>query len=244
MQTASEYGCNCVAYVDARQVQDKLDTVVGPNNWRTRYETIDGQLFCHLGIWDAEKKEWVEKSDTGTESMADKEKGQVSDAFKRAAVQWGVGRFLYSLGIKKTKSIKNNRGKFVPAENGKQIWDLTKHFKTDRPVAAPARPAVKAAPISMDAEPKTDTYTQSGRPERYSADKANGSYKTHTLSADTLERIKTLKRDGTEGKAVLINYLAKYNEANKTSLNASELKTDAIVNSLIDFIDNTPPAEL
>ena len=51
---------------------------------------------CTIYIWDKEKTEWVGKEDTGVESFADKEKGLASDSFKRAAVNWGIGRSLYS----------------------------------------------------------------------------------------------------------------------------------------------------
>jgi len=250
VQTAAEYGCNCVAYVDARQVQDKLDEVCGPNNWQTKYETINGQLFCHLGIWDDVKEEWTWKSDTGSESMAEKEKGLVSDAFKRAAVQWGVGRFLYSLGIKKTKAIKDNRGKWVPAENGKRIWDLTAHFKSDKvvsPTSGQSGTPDLLSPVSASTTlpATTDTYTQEGRPDRYSKEKANASYdKSHAISPDTMAKIRELNRDGKKGGDVLKSYLPKYNESKGTKYVASDLKTDELINSLIEFIDDNAPSDI
>jgi hypothetical protein len=57
---------------------------------------INGNLYCHVGIYSADKKEWVWKSDCGTESNTEKEKGEASDAFKRACVNWGIGRELYT----------------------------------------------------------------------------------------------------------------------------------------------------
>jgi len=247
VQTASQYGCNCVAYVDARQVQDKLDDVVGAENWQTKYEAIDGQLFCHLGIYNEDTHEWVWKSDTGTESMAEKEKGQVSDAFKRAAVQWGIGRFLYSLGIKKTKSTKNNKGKYVPSatEGGKQIWDLTAHFKADKATPTPARPtpasvsaqAPASAPVNVN---KTDSTTPNGRYDQSKGGDAVVYTKT-SINADTMKRIGALSRDGKTGKTVLLDYIDGYNEKNGTTHVAADLTSDSIINSIIDFIDNVPP---
>jgi hypothetical protein len=84
-----------VAYIDARDAQDLLDEVVGPENWQSDFKLIDGKLFCGIGI--NVDSAWVWKWDCGTESNIEEEKGQVSDAFKRACVQWGIGRFLYSL---------------------------------------------------------------------------------------------------------------------------------------------------
>lgn len=92
----------CVAYIDARDVMNRLDQVVGPENWQDDYRVINNQLFAGIGIYI--KNQWVWKWDTGTESQTEKEKGIVSDSFKRAAVKWGIGRFLYDLEIKMVKT--------------------------------------------------------------------------------------------------------------------------------------------
>ena len=73
-----------------------LDETVGPENWKRSHELINGNLFCNVSIWDEGKKEWVTKQDVGTESYTEKEKGQASDAFKRACFNWGIGRELYT----------------------------------------------------------------------------------------------------------------------------------------------------
>ncbi|HEY4755673.1 MAG TPA: Rad52/Rad22 family DNA repair protein, partial [Ignavibacteriaceae bacterium] len=78
------------AYIDARQVADLLDEVVGPSNWKDEFQLIGENLFCGLSI--KIDNEWVTKWDVGTESNIEEEKGQASDAFKRSAVKWGVGR--------------------------------------------------------------------------------------------------------------------------------------------------------
>jgi len=121
--------CSCVAYIDARDVMDMLDKVVGAENWQDKYEVINKQLFCSLGI--AVNGEWVWKQDTGTESQTEKEKGQVSDAFKRAAVKWGVGRFLYNLTIRyiDTNEVKKDGNYPFPIDkSGKRIYDLTTYI--------------------------------------------------------------------------------------------------------------------
>jgi hypothetical protein len=80
-------------YVDARYVMDKLDHL-GPENWQDRYVDRDGgSVRCGIGLLiDAE---WVWKWDVGTVSDIEPEKGSYSEAFKRAAVKWGIGRDLY-----------------------------------------------------------------------------------------------------------------------------------------------------
>lgn len=122
VQQAKEYGANCVAYVDSRDVQDLLDEVIGPDKWQDKYYEVKGNLFCSIGILCGET--WVWKTDCGTESNVDKQKGEASDAFKRAAVKWGIGRFLYSLGMPKLKTKKHTNNKFYPTDNyGQILWD-------------------------------------------------------------------------------------------------------------------------
>ena len=83
-----------LAYVDARYVQDAFDEAVGSENWDNNYESIDGKLFCNITVRFPDGSVTT-KSDCGVETDVEKEKGQASDAFKRAAVLFGVGRDLY-----------------------------------------------------------------------------------------------------------------------------------------------------
>ena len=112
VQSANQWGAQCVAYIDARDVQDMLDEVCGAENWQCKYSEHKGNLFCSIGIC-AVDSEWVWKSDCGTESNVEKQKGEASDAFKRAAVMWGIGRFLYSKKIVKLP-VDLKDGKYVP----------------------------------------------------------------------------------------------------------------------------------
>lgn len=124
IQEAKEHGANCVAYIDARQVMDTLDEIVGAENWQSKYESHNNNLYCSIGI--KIDGEWVWKTDCGSESNIEKEKGEASDALKRAAVQWGIGRFLYNLPIQRLKTVGKN-GKFYPAdESGQPIYDKDK----------------------------------------------------------------------------------------------------------------------
>lgn len=84
-----------LAYIDARDVQDRLDDVVGPENWRDEYQEVAGFLICKL--WLKIGGEWIWKCDGAGKTDVEAEKGMVSDSFKRAAVKWGIGRYLYNL---------------------------------------------------------------------------------------------------------------------------------------------------
>jgi len=88
--------CSVLLYKDARSDMRILDEAVGPMNWQRHHELINGNLFCTVSIWDDEKKQWISKQDVGVESNTEKEKGQASDAFKRACFNVGIGRELYT----------------------------------------------------------------------------------------------------------------------------------------------------
>ncbi|MDO5549430.1 MAG: hypothetical protein Q4F79_13225 [Eubacteriales bacterium] len=89
-----EYGFSLLLYKDARCDMNILDETVGATNWM-RQHTRDN-ANCIVSIWDEEKNQWVGKEDVGTESNTEAAKGLASDSFKRACVNWGIGRELYS----------------------------------------------------------------------------------------------------------------------------------------------------
>ena len=93
---SGDVGAVLLLYKDARGYMRILDQVFGPGNWQRTHEVINGNLFCNIDIWDAETGAWVRKQDVGVESNTEKEKGQASDAFKRAGFNVGVGRELYT----------------------------------------------------------------------------------------------------------------------------------------------------
>ena len=86
-----------LAYIDARDVQDRLDDVVGAENWSFDWEpvaVVNGELKVAKGTITIHG---VSKSDVGDASTFEGTKGTVSDCFKRAAVMWGIGRYLYAV---------------------------------------------------------------------------------------------------------------------------------------------------
>ena len=87
-------GVQLLLYKDARCDMNILDETVGASNWQ-RTHSRDNRN-CTVSIWDDEKSQWIHKEDTGTESFTESEKGLASDSFKRACVNWGIGRELYS----------------------------------------------------------------------------------------------------------------------------------------------------
>jgi len=83
-----------LAYINARDVMKRLDDVVGPWNWQSTYRPVgSNRVVCELAV--RLNGEWLTKSDGAGETQIEGEKGVFSDAFKRAAVSWGIGRHLY-----------------------------------------------------------------------------------------------------------------------------------------------------
>lgn len=83
-------------YKNARVDMKIMDELFTPLGWRRTHKLIGDRLYCQVDVWDKEKGEWITKEDVGVESNTEAEKGQASDAFKRACVNWGIGRELYT----------------------------------------------------------------------------------------------------------------------------------------------------
>jgi len=136
LQSAKYNKATIVSYIDSRAVQDRLDDVCGIQNWQNEFRQIDGSLFCGISV-QVDKgdgaSEWITKWDVGSESAIEKEKGNSSDSFKRSAVMWGVGRFLYSLGMITLKAKKHTNEKEYPTtDEGNILWtvdELTEYCK-------------------------------------------------------------------------------------------------------------------
>ena len=122
-----------VAFINSRDVSDVLNeyAIYG---WSDEYYEVAGNTYCKVGIVMPDGS-MLWKSDCGVESNTDKEKGQASDAFKRACVKWGIGRFLYNLGMEYVPASevkRDNNWPYPIDEQGKQIWDLTEYVNNKR----------------------------------------------------------------------------------------------------------------
>lgn len=125
-----------LAYIDARDVMDRLDSVVGAANWSDRYDFSGPRTICYLSI--KIDGEWVTKADGAGDTAVEAEKGAISDAFKRAAVKWGIGRYLYDLDAPWVPCNSYEKG-------GKYFW---KGWKVDPWTCvrgAASKPAASAA---------------------------------------------------------------------------------------------------
>jgi hypothetical protein len=85
-----------LAYMDARAVMDRLDGVCGPDGWQCNYAVTGPIAVCNIGV-RVPSGEWIWKADGAGATDVEGEKGMLSDALKRAAVRWGIGRYLYEM---------------------------------------------------------------------------------------------------------------------------------------------------
>lgn len=125
VQQVTAKGVQLLLYKDSRCDKRILDETFGITGWKNRYEEIKNNLFCTISIWDNEKKEWVDKCDCGTESNSEKEKGEASDAFKRAGFNVGIGRELYT----RIFYFANVPTKKETDKNGKEKWVMENPFE-------------------------------------------------------------------------------------------------------------------
>lgn len=135
IQSISKNGesASCVAYIDARDVMSILDEVIGAENWQSDYKEIKGNLYAGIGL--KINDEWIWKWDCGIESKTEAEKGESSDAFKRAGVKWGIGRFLYDKEIQWVK-VKDKK---PINDKGQVIYNLTEYLNNKNKLVAPEK---------------------------------------------------------------------------------------------------------
>ena len=92
----TEKSVQLLLYKTARTDAALLDETVGSMYWCNDYKNIDGKMYCGIGIKDKDTLQWIWKWNCGSESNMEAEKGEASDAFKRAGFVWGIGAELYS----------------------------------------------------------------------------------------------------------------------------------------------------
>jgi len=114
-----------LCYVDARMVMQRLDDVVGQDNWQDKYAETPKRIICSLGIFNGDT--WIWKSDGAGDTSMEGEKGGLSDAFKRAAVKFGIGRYLYSVHV---PWIDLKEGGYMPDN-----WNGQEYLKAHKPTA-------------------------------------------------------------------------------------------------------------
>lgn len=165
-----------LAYLQARAVMDRFDDVVGEENWQNRLIYSPGGMICEIGLNIG--GEWVWKSLNGAETDIEAEKGAGSDALKRCATVWGVGRYLYDLP---KQWIKLNNG-YIPKDFVPQLpaWALPDGESSVAPLNTKEKPVgfvnAKAIQILVDdlkenlTEDQQDEFKQWLKDEKFFVD--------------------------------------------------------------------------
>jgi hypothetical protein len=183
-----------VPYVTNRAIQQRLDLSVGPENWKNEFLPWHGDKnnpaqLCGISVWigsHSDGGEWVTKYDGAEDSEKEPVKGGLSDAMKRAAVQWGVGRYLYGMDTVYVETEKRGNDKPAIAKGERAKLDrahgeyVAKLFgsgetgiksgakSTEKPAARPkapsgskppkaSGPAGAGTPADVDGEKKTES---------------------------------------------------------------------------------------
>lgn len=119
----TKYGVMLLLYIDARAAMKRLDSKFGVFGWQRKHIELKGKEYCEISIKNPDSNEWVSKMDCGVPSFTEAEKGESSDSFKRACVNWGIGRELYSatsVFVKcPTKAMDSSGKKFKQVEFNK-----------------------------------------------------------------------------------------------------------------------------
>lgn len=146
-----------LAYIDARDVMRRLDEVCGPENWQDEYPWSDGKrVVCRLGI--KIDGEWVWKTDGAGDTDYEGEKGALSDAFKRAAVKWSIGRYLYDV-VAPWVAVEQ-RGKTWVIADGEGAKLAAKLPRPSGAAPAPNGISKAAVPISPEEPPEVNAARQ------------------------------------------------------------------------------------
>lgn len=151
-------------YIDSRAVVRLLNETVGQTNWCMEFEDVNGQLVGKMGIWDEDKGMFVYKSDTGSESNIEAQKGLFSDCYKRCLSRWGVDE-LYTAprivieddkygntGYKVSRIEYNENREIVALEIVNRFnkpvfdWKDDRYVNTPKQTISPEKPAQKASP--------------------------------------------------------------------------------------------------
>ncbi len=187
------------AYITNRAIMNRLDQVVGPENWRNEFKDWQsGGVLCGISLLvdhGNNYKEWVTKWDGASNTDIESVKGGLSDAMKRCAVQWGIGRYLYNLEeafVKCSPEKKNGWNYAKTKEGGVFFWETPtlpswalpeKLTKTPEPTAQP-KPQQETALSAKDSAAESGGF----------ADPSEEQVKLYDQAVLSMQNCKTLKQ--------------------------------------------------
>lgn len=205
---------NLLLYIDSRAVVALLNETVGNMNWQSKFYEANGQVIGEIGIYDDERRLWVWKSDTGSESNIEAEKGLISDIYKRVLTRWGVPELYTSPKIQveddgygnygyKVSEILYNEHRciihlVIVNRFGKEVfrWDMEKQTQPHTTLTT------VSASKANEAEPSSDDGR--GQVIRSIKDRANEVYRQQGTNQDELRKFvnfytSKIEKDGWKG---------------------------------------------
>lgn len=123
-----------LAYIDARDVMKRLDDIVGVDRWSDKYINVEGGFVCELSLdlsTGDDDHRWVTKSNGSNNTKVEPVKGGISSALKRAAVNWGIGRYLYYLPSWCTASNVEQWPAWAKPNSGLENWEDVAELEAD-----------------------------------------------------------------------------------------------------------------
>lgn len=234
VQQITEKGAQLLLYKDSRCDKRILDETYGISGWKNRYEEIKGNLFCTISIWDDEKQQWVDKCDCGTESFSEKEKGEASDAFKRAGFNVGIGRELYTriFYFASVPTKKNDKGKYDLANKFEKftVTEISTNEETE-----------KIEKIKI-ADSKGNIVFSYGYPKTIKIDTPKTTETVEMIDANQIKVIHTLfskiEKSETQLFKNFTNDKAKENVYRQYKVNSSKELTKENANKMIELLKN------
>ena len=222
----------CSAYIDARDVMNTLDKYC-EHGWHTDVKELAGFIFYGIGIevpeltsegkisgfsttlwrWDTGARIEDNEKDNMYEQAG---KSAASDALKRAAVQWGVGRFLYDLP---TVTLPCDQYGNVVDERGERVWDLTKHIN-NKNKGKTTSVSAKSSAISVGPTEAKPVSKPAPNPEVQATAVTNEIDEKPVLTPDKLDAMLNFIKEGKIDQVVQAMDKYKMNLAQKTTLNA------------------------
>lgn len=134
-----------LAYVTNRAIQNRLDDVFGCFGWKNEYREWRGNSqLCGISV--LHNGEWITKWDGADDSQTEATKGGLSDAMKRAAYQWGIGRYLYNLPATWVPIKPVGKSFVIVQEPTLPTWALPKGYKAEQSAKQPPKQSPKQSP--------------------------------------------------------------------------------------------------
>jgi len=148
-----------LCYIQARAIQDRLDKVMGVENWKDTYRITPHGVICNLSLWNENGNDWIGKENGSPETDIESFKGGISGAFKRVASSgWGIGRYLYELdtvfaetSLNKPSKADEKLWKYSKTKDGAKFWwkipTMDNKYLPKKDNKQPEKPISNVSPI-------------------------------------------------------------------------------------------------